>query len=124
MIESYLPVLIFFVMVVGFAIANMALSDLGGRKRKNVGKGDPYECGMEPQGDARLRLSIQFYLVAVLFILFDVESLFLILWAVGAKGFGAAGVGAFVFAEILAFVALLALALAYVWRKGGLEWDH
>lgn len=124
MIESYLPVLIFFVMVVGFAIANMALSDLGGRKRKNVGKGDPYECGMEPQGDARLRLSIQFYLVAVLFILFDVESLFLILWAVGAKDFGAAGVGVFVFAEILAFVTLLALALAYVWRKGGLEWDH
>lgn len=124
MIESYLPVLIFFVMVVGFAIANMALSDLGGRKRKNVGKGDPYECGMEPQGDARLRLSIQFYLVAVLFILFDVESLFLILWAVAAKSFGAAGVGTFIFAEILAFVALLALALAYVWRKGGLEWDH
>ncbi len=124
MVERYLPILILFVMVVGFAIANMALSDLGGRKRKNVGKGEPYECGMEPQGDARLRLSIHFYLVAVLFILFDVESLFLILWAVGAKGFQAAGVGAFVFAEILTFVALLALALAYVWRKGGLEWDR
>lgn len=124
MVERYLPILILFVMVVGFAIANMALSDLGGRKRKNVGKGEPYECGMEPQGDARLRLSIHFYLVAVLFILFDVESLFLILWAVGAKGFQAAGVGAFVFGEILTFVALLALALAYVWRKGGLEWDR
>src|SRR5262245_20557280 len=124
MIESYLPVLSFFVMVVGFAIANMALSDLGGRKRKNVGKGDPYECGMEPQGDARLRLSIHFYLVAVLFILFDVESVFLILWAVGARGFQETGVGVFVFAEVVAFVALLALALAYVWRKGGLEWDR
>ena len=87
----------------------MALSDLGGRKRKNVGKGDPYECGMEPQGDARLRLSIQFYLVAVLFILFDVESVFLVLWAVGAKGFGETGVGVFVFAEIVAFVGLLGL---------------
>jgi len=124
MIESYLPVLILFVMVVGFAVANMALSDLGGRKRRNVGKGDPYECGMEPQGTARLRLSIHFYLVAVLFILFDVESLFLILWAVGAQDFQASGVGAFVFFEIAVFVGLLALALAYVWRKGGLEWDR
>jgi NADH-quinone oxidoreductase subunit A len=124
MVERYLPILILFVMVVGFAVANMALSDLGGRKRPNVGKGDPYECGMEPQGDARLRLSIHFYLVAVLFILFDVESLFLILWAVGAKSFQGAGVGVFVFVEIVVFVAMLALALAYVWRKGGLEWDR
>jgi NADH-quinone oxidoreductase subunit A len=124
MIESYLPVLILFVMVVGFAFVNMLLSDLGGRKRRNVGKGDPYECGMEPQGNARLRLSIHFYLVAVLFILFDVESVFLVLWAVGARGFHETGVGEFVFIEITVFVALLALALAYVWRKGGLEWDR
>lgn len=124
MVESYLPVLILFVMVVTFAFAQMLLSELGGRKRKNVGKGDPYECGMEPQGDARLRLSIHFYLVAVLFILFDVESVFLVLWAVGARGFQETGVGMFVFAEITAFVGLLALALAYVWRKGGLEWDR
>ena len=124
MVESYLPVLILFVMVVTFAFANMLLSELGGRKRRNVGKGDPYECGMEPQGDARLRLSIHFYLVAVLFILFDVESVFLVLWAVGAKSFHETGVGMFVFAEITAFVGLLALALAYVWRKGGLEWDR
>ncbi len=124
MVESYLPVLILFVMVVAFAFANMALSELGGRKRRNVGKGDPYECGMEPEGDARLRLSIHFYLVAVLFILFDVESVFLVLWAVGARSFTETGVGVFVFAEIVAFVGLLALALAYVWRKGGLEWDR
>jgi NADH-quinone oxidoreductase subunit A len=124
MVEAYLPILILFAMVVTFAFANMALSELGGRKRRNVGKGDPYECGMEPEGNARLRLSIHFYLVAVLFILFDVEAVFLVLWAVGTRGFHEAGVGVFVFAEIVAFVALLALALAYVWRKGGLEWDR
>jgi NADH-quinone oxidoreductase subunit A len=62
--------------------------------------------------------------VAVLFILFDVESVFLVLWAVGATHFKAAGVGPFVLAEIAAFVAILGLALAYVWRKGGLEWDR
>jgi NADH-quinone oxidoreductase subunit A len=100
------------------------ISELAGRRRRNVGKGDAYECGMEPQGDARLRLSIHFYLVAVLFILFDVESIFLVLWAVSAQAFQAQGVSAFVFAEVAAFVLVLALALAYVWRKGGLEWDR
>jgi NADH-quinone oxidoreductase subunit A len=79
---------------------------------------------MEPQGDARLRLSIHFYLVAVLFILFDVEAIFLILWAVSAQAFQVAGVSGFVLAEVTAFVLVLAIALAYVWRKGGLEWDR
>jgi NADH-quinone oxidoreductase subunit A len=79
---------------------------------------------MAPEGSARLRLSIHFYLVAVLFILFDVESVFLILWAVAAKDFTAAGVGTLVFAEILVFVGLLLAALVYVWRKGGLQWDR
>ena len=79
---------------------------------------------MPPVGSARVRLSIHFYLVAVLFILFDVESVFLILWATAAKGFTEAGVGALVFAEITLFVGLLVAALAYVWRKGGLTWDR
>ena len=79
---------------------------------------------MDAQGAARVRISIHYYLVAVLFILFDVEALFLVLWANSAKAFGAAGRGGLVFAEVTAFVAVLALALAYVWRKGGLQWDR
>jgi NADH-quinone oxidoreductase subunit A len=79
---------------------------------------------MEAQGSARIRLSIHFYLIAVLFILFDVESVFLILWAVSAGDLKAAGLAPLVLAEIVAFVAVLGLALAYVWRKGGLEWDR
>jgi NADH-quinone oxidoreductase subunit A len=79
---------------------------------------------MTPVGTARVRLSIHFYLVAVLFILFDVESVFLMLWAVGAKKFTENGVGTVVFAEIVFFVGLLVIALAYVWRKGGLDWDR
>ena len=75
-------------------------------------------------GNARLRLSIHFYLVAVLFILFDVESLLLIPWAVSAKSFANSGVGNIVFAEIAGFVLVLGVGLAYVWRKGGLEWDR
>ena len=124
MLQDYAPILVLLALVVGFAVANVVLSELAGRRRRNVGKGDAYECGMEPQGDARLRLSIHFYLVAVLFILFDVESVFLVLWAVSARAFQAQGVAGFVFAEVACFVLVLALALAYVWRKGGLEWDR
>ncbi len=124
MLHAYIPILILLVVVLGFVATNLGVSELLGRSRKNVGKKEAYECGMEPHGSARIRLSIHFYLVAVLFILFDVESIFLVLWAVGANTFNAQGVGAFVLVEILAFVAILGLALAYVWRKGGLEWDR
>lgn len=124
MLTDYAPILVLIALVAGFAIVNVLISELLGRKRKNVGKGDAYECGMQPLGNARLRLSIHFYLVAVLFILFDVEGLFLVLWAVSAQELGELGVGLFVFAEVAFFVLLLVLALAYVWRKGGLEWDR
>jgi NADH-quinone oxidoreductase subunit A len=124
MLHAYIPILILLVVVLGFVATNLGVSELLGRSRKNVGKKEAYECGMEPQGSARIRLSIHFYLVAVLFILFDVESIFLVLWAVGANSFNSQGVGAFVLVEILAFVGILGLALAYVWRKGGLEWDR
>ena len=79
---------------------------------------------MSVEGTARLRLSIHFYLVAVLFILFDVESLLLVPWAVAARSFQAAGVGGVVLAEVAAFVAVLGLGLAWVWKKGGLDWDR
>ena len=124
MLESYVPILALLALAGLFVGGTLAVSELLGRRRVNVGKKEAYECGMEPQGGARIRLSIHFYLVAVLFILFDVESVFLVLWAVGARHFKDSGVGIFVLAEILAFVAILGLALAYVWRKGGLEWDR
>lgn len=124
MLKSYAPILLLLALAAGFAAVSLGLSDLLGRRRINVGKGTAYECGMEPQGSARIRLSIHFYLVAVLFILFDVEAVFLILWAATAKEFRAEGVGTIVLVEVLGFVAVLALALAWVWRKGGLEWDR
>lgn len=124
MLEHYLPILVLLGMVLGFTVVNLVISDLLGGHRKVIGKGSAYECGMNPVGTARVRLSIHFYLVAVLFILFDVEAVFLVLWAVGAKSFAAADVGLLVFTEILLFVGLLVLGLAYVWRKGGLDWDR
>ncbi len=124
MLDHYLPILILLGVVLGFAAFGIIASDLLGGHRKVVGKGEAYECGMRPVGTARLRLSIHFYLVAVLFILFDVEVVFLVLWAAAAKDFSSVGVGGLVFVEITIFVGLLILALAYVWRKGGLEWDR
>lgn len=124
MLQRYLPILVLLGLVLAFVVSSVVLSDLVGGKRRVKGKAAAYECGMTPVGTARIRLSIHFYLVAVLFILFDVESIFLMLWAVGARSFTAAGVGRLVFAEIVFFVGLLVIALAYVWRKGGLEWDR
>jgi NADH-quinone oxidoreductase subunit A len=124
MLQSYAPILLLFVLALTFAGASIVLSELFGRRRVNVGKKDTYECGMEPVGGARIRLSIHFYLISVLFILFDVEAVFLVLWAVTARRFQAEGHGHFVLAEVLSFVGVLGLALAWVWRKGGLEWDR
>jgi len=124
MLTDYAPILILLGLVLGFAVVNIVVSELLGAKRRAIGKKTAYECGMGSVGGARQRLSIHFYLVAVLFILFDVESLLLIPWAVAARGFAEAGVGGVVFAEVVVFVAVLGVGLAYVWRKGGLSWDR
>lgn len=124
MLTDYAPILVLLGVVLAFAAGNVVLSELLSTRRRGVDKGAAYECGMGAIGNARLRLSIHFYLVAVLFILFDVESLLLIPWAVSAKAFAEAGIGGVVFAEVAGFVAVLGVGLAYVWRKGGLEWDR
>ena len=124
MLHRYVPILLLGALAIGFVAGSLVLSELLGRARRNVGKKAAYECGMEAQGSARIRLSIHFYLVSVLFILFDVEAVFLLLWATTARELSAAGHGPLVFAEVLGFVGVLALALGWVWRKGGLEWDR
>jgi NADH-quinone oxidoreductase subunit A len=124
MLESYTPILMYAGVVVGFAIANLVISDLLGRKRRAIGKDLAYESGMTPVGSARVRLSIHFYLIAVLFILFDVELIYLVPWAVTARSFAAAGVGWIVFGQVAFFVGVLVVGLIYEWRKGGLEWDR
>ena len=124
MLSDYGPILILLALVLLFTVGSLLLSEILGKKTVAIGKGTAYECGMGSTGGARLRVSIHFYLVAVLFILFDVESLLLIPWAVTAREFAAAGVGGIVFAEIVGFVAVLGVGLAFVWRKGGLSWDR
>lgn len=124
MLSDFAPILVLLALVLGFALANVVISELMGRPRPAIGKDSAYECGMGGTGNARLRLSIHFYLVAVLFILFDVEVLLLIPWAVSAKSLAAAGVGTAVTLQVVAFLLVLEIGLAYVWRKGGLTWDR
>ena len=116
---EYLPVLMLGVLAVVFSFGMLVMSVvLGKRGRRTPVKDTPYECGMVPVGEGSTRLSIRFYLVAMLFILFDIEVVFLYPWAVLFRQLGWFG-----FVEMLVFVGVLGIALLYVWRKGALEWD-
>jgi len=119
MISSYLPVLVHFLIVVALVGAIGGLSAWVGIKRPSRVKLSPYECGMPPVGNARDRFSISFYLVAMLFILFDVEAVFFYPWAVifkSLKWFG--------FIEMLLYVAVLLAGYVYIWKKGALDWKR
>ena len=117
MIE-YLPVLMFVGVATLFAGGTIALSTLIVPRRHNPAKDAAYECGVEPVGDARRRFHIKFYLVAVLFILFDIEAVFLYPWAVSFRQLGLYGL-----IEMVLFIAILFVGYAYLLQKRALEWD-
>ncbi|MEO5904016.1 MAG: NADH-quinone oxidoreductase subunit A [Gemmatimonadaceae bacterium] len=134
MSRAYLPVL----MLLGFVVMNglliVALSALTVRSRPTPVKQTPYESGIPPLGDARERFSVKFYLVAILFIVFDIETVFMIPWGVYYKQLSCAvpmvhntcpsgQVSFFGLGEMLVFMAILLVGLAYVWKKGALKWD-
>ena len=121
MIENYLPILIIFVLVAGFVFVSLILTHFIGPRIKNKVKMMPYESGVDPVGETRIRFSIRFFLTALLFIIFDIEIVFLYPWAVVFKDFLSAG--SFIFFEMVIFLAILAFGFAYVWRKGALEWE-
>ena len=119
MTSPYLPVLIHFLIVAAVATAILGLSAWVGVKRPSQSKLSPYECGSPPVGNARERFSVSFYLVAMLFILFDVEAVFLYPWAViyrSLKWFG--------FFEMLLYIAVLLAGYVYIWKKGALDWKR
>jgi NADH-quinone oxidoreductase subunit A len=121
--RAYLPILIIFVVVTGFAVTNLILAQLFGRKKSTRVKLMPYECGMDPVGSAHQRFSVKFYLVAMLFILFDIEAIFLVPWAVVFKSLAEVTSKAFVFVEMMIFLAVLLIGYVYVWKKGLFEWN-
>ena len=118
MLINYVPVLIFMVIAIGLVAVIVVLSELLGKKKHFASKDMPYECGMDPIGDARSRYTVRFYVIAMFFIVFDIEAIFLYPWAVVFKPLGWFG-----FWEMLVFIGIIAVGLVYVWGKGALEWE-
>lgn len=115
---DYLPILVMLVVVVAFAAIALTLSTLTGPRHPTQSKLAPYESGMPPIGSTRRRISVKFYLTAVLFILFDIEIIFFYPWAVLFRQLQLFGL-----VEMGVFALVLLLAYVYVWRKGGFDWD-
>lgn len=115
---DFLPIVIMFIVAAGFVTVSMALTHYLGPKRKTKIKLDSFECGIESQGNARLPFSIKYFLVAILFVLFDVEVIFMYPWAVNFKELGMTGV-----IEVFSFVALLLVGFYYLLAKKALKWE-
>ena len=118
LLRDYFPILVFLAVAGGVATAMIAASLLVARQRPDTAKLSPYECGFEPFDDARIRFDVRYYLVAILFIIFDLEVAFLFPWAVSL-----ADLGAFGFWSMIVFLAVLTVGFVYEWRKGALEWE-
>jgi NADH-quinone oxidoreductase subunit A len=119
-LAQYLPIVILGVLALGFAVLSLAASSVLRPNKPTPAKLAPYECGIEPerlpQGE---RFSVKFYVVAMLFIIFDVEIIFLFPWAVGFRQLGLFGL-----VEMAVFIGLVFVAYVYVWKKGGLDWER
>jgi NADH-quinone oxidoreductase subunit A len=116
-LESYLPAVVFVVLGTGVGAAFAVLNTVLGPRRNIAQKQDPYECGLPSEVQQGFRFGISFYLIAMLFILFDIEVIFLYPVAIQLKAFGT-----FALIEIIVFITLLMAAFVYVWRRGALEW--
>ena len=118
MLSSYIPVFLFVVIATGFAVATILISKLVHAEKANSVKLEPYECGIEAVGDARDRYSIRYYLIAMLFVIFDVETIFMFPWAVSLDRLALFGL-----VEMLVFLFILVVGYVYAWKKGALEWQ-
>jgi NADH-quinone oxidoreductase subunit A len=117
-IAEYLPVLVHFVLVVGLTVLLLTAHALLGKGRPTATKSEAYESGMWPVGSARERIPIRYYLLAMLFILFDIETVFMFPWAVVYRRLGLFGLY-----EMLIFIGVLGVGLIYAWKRGALEWQ-
>ena len=125
---NYLPILLVFILAVGVATVLIVLSRIAGRNRPTREKLMPYECGVEPVGTARERQSVKFYLVAMVFLLFDIEAVFLVPWAVVfprvLRDPELYRLKYIFYGEMMLFMVVLFVGLVYAWRKGILEWSR
>jgi NADH-quinone oxidoreductase subunit A len=118
MLTDYLPIAVLLAVSIGLAFIVIIIGHSFGPKRPTARKGEPYESGMRTLGPAVRRLPVRFYLIAVLFILFDIEVVFFLPWAVVFRQ-----LGAFAFVQMLVFVGILLVGYVWVWKKGALEWE-
>jgi NADH-quinone oxidoreductase subunit A len=121
MLQPYIPVLILIVFVAANAVLMLGLSHVLSTYRRTPVKIAPYESGMPVLGDARERFSIRFYLVAMLFIIFDIEAVFMIPWAVAFRQWG--DMAGLLIIEMFVFIVILAVGYVYIWKRGALQWD-
>lgn len=126
MLASHFPLVVVLAVAAGLAALLLSLSSFLGPRRPSAIKSDPFECGNAPSGPARDRFNVKFFLIAILFLVFDIEAVFIYPWAVvfrdsttGANGLPPV----YVVGEMVVFVGIILVGLAYAWRKGALEWD-
>lgn len=117
-VQTYLPILFMFIAAAGFVVTSMLATHYLGPKRNSKVKDEAFECGIEAQGNARTPFSIKYFLVAILFVLFDVEVIFMYPWAVNFKELGVLGL-----IEMFMFMGFLVLGLIYIIKKGALKWE-
>lgn len=118
MLENYFPVLLFIIVGLAIGVAPMVLGRILAPNQPDAAKLSPYECGFEAFEDARMKFDVRYYLVAILFILFDLEIAFLFPWAIVLKE-----IGMFGFVSMMVFLAILVAGFVYEWKKGALEWE-
>jgi NADH-quinone oxidoreductase subunit A len=118
LLRDYFPILVFLAIASAISAAMVGASFIVARQRPDVAKLSSYECGFEPFDDARIRFDVRYYLVAILFIIFDLEVAFLFPWAVAL-----ADLGTFGFWSMFVFLAVLTIGFIYEWKKGALEWE-
>ena len=117
-LEQYLPVLLFILVGIGVGVVPQVLGYVLGPNRPDPAKNSPYECGFEAFEDARMKFDVRYYLVAILFILFDLEIAFLFPWAVSLKDIGSLGCW-----SVMVFLSILVVGFVYEWKKGALDWE-
>jgi NADH-quinone oxidoreductase subunit A len=121
--QDYLPIAVLMILATGLAALVVILGHIFGPNRPTEAKAMPYESGMSPYGPGTRRQTVRYYLVAVLFILFDIEVIFFLPWAVVLKQFVANSLGLFALAEMFVFILILLVGYVYAWKKGALEWE-
>lgn len=121
MLQPYIPVLLLLAFVVANAVMMLGVSHLLSTYRRTPTKVAPYESGMPVLGDARERFPVKFYLVAMLFIIFDIETVFMIPWAVAFHEFSS--IAGLLMVEMFVFIVILAVGYVYIWKRGALQWD-